>query len=127
MKFSFATMLNLVIFLAGCVSLPSTPYWQDPHWVNELGKTLQANIRYPNSVIRDTPTDKNFPAGTAVVRFTYDNGKLMSVRVVKSTGHKALDDAIAKEIPDIRPPLAPGIFSTKPAPLSVYSQYRRVR
>ncbi len=108
MKLMTFTALWLAISLAGCATAPTVPYWKSPQWVNALGQTIQRNIRYPDDAIKNTPTTGEFPHGKAIVQFTYDEGQLKSVQIMKSTGYEVLDKAIASEIPDIKPPSAEG-------------------
>ncbi|MGH8283102.1 MAG: hypothetical protein ACRESE_04570 [Gammaproteobacteria bacterium] len=109
MKSLTITVLGLAILLAGCASTPSVPYWENPQWVNALSETVHKDIQYPN----DAATE-DFPSGTAIVTFTYDNGKLKAPRILKSTGSPILDAAIVKQISNIPPPQAQGLNIAAP-------------
>lgn len=97
--------------LGGCASTPavpsrapSVPYWQNPQWINELATTITNGLVYPAEA-----TKVGFPSGQAIVQFSYDNGRLRDVRIVKSTGSQILDSALAVQIANMRPPLARGL------------------
>ncbi|MDE2235608.1 MAG: energy transducer TonB [Gammaproteobacteria bacterium] len=108
MKFQYIPVLCLALLLIGCASQPAEPYWQDPNWVNELGKTIQKNIQYPEVLPQNASTNGVLPSGKAVVQLTYEKGALNSVEIIKSTGFKVLDDSLLNQIPHIKPPLAQG-------------------
>ena len=90
--------------LAGCATTPAVPYWDNPKWINELVVKISNNLVYPDAV-----ATAGFLSGQAIVQFTYDNGRLKDVHIVKSTGNQILDSAITTQITDIKPPLAVGL------------------
>ncbi len=95
--------------LAGCATTPAVPYWDNPKWVNALGKMVQDSIHYPKNASKE-----NFPGGNAIVLFTYDNGHLRSPTILISTGSKLLDAAILEQISSISPPQAQGLNTETP-------------
>ncbi len=98
------TVLAALALLTACASSPPVPYWDNPHWIDRLGKTVQADIQYPyESTVR-----KPLASGTALVRFTYHQGRLGEVRIIQSTGSPLLDAAIADQIPTMQLPRARG-------------------
>lgn len=100
MKIAVITALGLAGLLCGCAS---TPYWQNPQWINKLAATISNGLVYPSDALQAGPA-----SAQAVVLFTYDNGRLRDVSIVKSTGNQILDAAITTEIARIKPPPAWG-------------------
>lgn len=109
MKIATFIALSLSVLLFGCASTPAVPYWQNPQWVNALATAVHQNIRYPK-----TAAAENFPSGTAIVTFYYDNGRLRAPRIVQSTGSSMLDASIIAQIPKIKPPSAAGSDTDTP-------------
>lgn len=107
MKNGILIALGLATLLSGCAT--PVPYWQNLQWVNSLATTVHKNIQYPKSAVNE-----NFPSGTAVVTFYYDNGSLRAPHIVQSTGSRLLDTAIIEQIPEIKPPVAEGLDLTTP-------------
>ena len=101
--------LGIVGLLAGCASTPAVPYWDNPQWINALAKTVHDDVHYPARQIKD-----DFPYGTAIVIFTYENEKLVSPHILKSTGSEILDTAIVSQIANITPPPAQGLDINTP-------------
>jgi TonB family protein len=109
MRTRILTVLLIASLLTACASTPSVPYWENPQWINALGTAVNKGIQYPHSAAKD-----NFPSGTAVVTFVYDNGRLLKPKIIKSTGSPVLDAAIVEQIPSIVPPHARGPHTDKP-------------
>lgn len=109
MKIGIFTAWSLAALLAACTTTQSLPYWQNLQWVNTLATAVHKNIHYPK-----TAANENFPSGTAVVTFYYDNGRLRAPHIVQSTGSSLLDAAIIEQIADIKPPTADGLDTTTP-------------
>lgn len=109
MKIATFIALSLSVLLFGCASTPAVPYWQNPQWVNALATAVHQNIRYPK-----TAAAENFPSGTAIVTFYYDNGRLRAPHIVQSTGSSMLDASILEQIANIKPLMAKGLDTTMP-------------
>lgn len=126
MRAQFLTALLIAAMLAGCTSHPvepvlphasqraepapsQVPYWDNPQWINDLGKTINNHLVYPVAAEEAGP-----PSAHAVVQFTYDNGTLDHVRIIKSTGIPIIDSAIVTQVPQIKPPLAEGPNKSMP-------------
>lgn len=101
MKSLKSSTLLASLILVACAT---EPYWQDPHWINSLGSTVNDSIYYPDSLMKGFTEHKNLPHGQALVQFDYENGQFDSVNIVKSTGSSELDKVIAEEIPGIKAP-----------------------
>ena len=95
--------------LAGCASTPSVPYWENPQWINKLGEAVHNGMHYSPVGVAS-----NLPSGTAVIVFTYDNGRLRSPSILRSTGSTILDSAILEQLLKIRPPMAQGLENKIP-------------
>lgn len=108
MRARILAILMIAGLLASCAST-SVSYWDNPQWVNALGKVVHSGIQYPKDAAQE-----DFPSGTAIIEFTYDNGKLQAPHILKSTGSKALDAAIIDQIPVITLPKAQGLNTKTP-------------
>lgn len=109
MPMSFRSTLLAVGLLAGCASTPAGPYWNNTKWVDSLGSTVQTDLKFIPHV-RGAET----ASGTAVIKFIYDNGRLIEPGILSSTGFPLIDQAILAQVPSIRPPLAQGLDTNIP-------------
>ena len=96
-KWSLVAVVMSVI--SACASAPTGPYWEDPAWTQTLEDAIHGQVKYPAVFSADA-----LPTGEGVAGFDYQNGQLVNVIVVRSTGYKKLDDAIVAGIQKATPP-----------------------
>lgn len=85
------------------------PYWENPEWIDSMGKTIQDGIHYPTKL-----SAQDIPAGSAEVQFTYVAGTIRDVAIVASTGSQLLDKAITEQVSQIALPPARGTDTGMP-------------
>lgn len=94
----------VTLSILGCASVPTTPYWQDSRWINSMGKAIQANVRYPESLLQSSRSQDKFASGKATVQFNYNSGHFDAVEIVKSTGNTTLDESVKQAVANTTPP-----------------------
>ena len=109
MRTRILTVLLIASLLTACASTPSVPYWENQQWVNALGLELQKDIQYPQSLAQYA-----YPLQDAYVQFTYDQGHLVDIKIVRSSGYPALDSFIKAQIRYIKTPPIKGSDSLIP-------------
>lgn len=108
-KFLLVVVFAGCALAAGCATAPASPYWNDAHWIDQLGAKVQTSLVESRAV-----ADRSGDIGNVAVGFTYDAGALQDVHILQSTGSTALDDAITATVAQTRPPAARGPWATTP-------------